>query len=363
MPEGSPRFVENPMRVPTRHEPRLNFARAFHARLPSFEPTPCLRAEPVAHALGVSEVWLKDETGRLGLPSYEILGAGWAIYRAAMTRLGSRPRRWHDLDELTPQFEPLRPLRVVTVTDSHFGLAVARAARLLGFDAVVYLPETAAPERAAAIRDAGAEVVSAGASYDDALARATIETATDDLVVADSSWGGFEEIPDWVTEGYVTVFEELGDRWEDSAVGTPDAVLVPMGTGSLAAAAGEWFRSERFPADLDLVGVEAVGAPCFAESVVAGERRTIPDPAPSVMSSLARGLPSPSAFETVAGAFDGFVAVDDVEAREAVRLLEAVGLEASPSGAAALAGAAVLVGDRFDSPDRLAVIVSEGRVR
>jgi diaminopropionate ammonia-lyase len=73
-------------------QPRVNFTRAFHERLPDYSPTPLLDASELATELGVRRVWIKDESARLGLPSYELLGVAWAIYRVAMARLGRRPR-------------------------------------------------------------------------------------------------------------------------------------------------------------------------------------------------------------------------------------------------------------------------------
>src|SRR5262245_45785210 len=110
-------------------DPRVNLPRAFHERLPDYAPTPLLDSLELAKFAGVGRILVKDETNRLATRSFEILGAAWSIYRSALERLGQRPRRWYGLDDLVPQLDRLRPLRVVTVSDNHFALAVARAAR------------------------------------------------------------------------------------------------------------------------------------------------------------------------------------------------------------------------------------------
>lgn len=331
-------YVANPMRATVPAEPLVNLPRAFHERLPGYAPTPLLDLRDLASAIGIGRLWLKDESARLDSPSFEILGATWALYRSLLERSGRRPARWRTLAELLPSFEALRPLRVVAVSDDGFALAVARAARAFEFDASVFVPASMAPERLVALEREQATVVAVPGGYDEALAAASTAVGPNDLVLSDTSWPGFDDVPRWVTDAYVTLFEEADDELAVRAGEPPDAVFVPLGTGALAAAAARYFRTSRFAADLRLVGIEPATAPCFAESVVTGERRALPAPAPTVMSDLGRGLPSPLAFPLVAGAFDGFVTVTDDEAERAVADLREVGVATTPSGAAALAG-------------------------
>jgi diaminopropionate ammonia-lyase len=60
---------------------------AFHQRLDGYAPTPLRRAPELARTLRVGQVLLKDESSRLGLPAFKILGASWAIYRALEFRV------------------------------------------------------------------------------------------------------------------------------------------------------------------------------------------------------------------------------------------------------------------------------------
>jgi diaminopropionate ammonia-lyase len=331
-------YVENPMRAEIRSEPMVNLTRAFHQRMPRYAPTPLLDLRELAGRVGVGRLWVKDESARLDTPSFEILGAAWALYRSLLERSGRRPARWQTFDELLPSFESLRPLRVIAVSDDDFGLAAAHAARSLAIDATIFVPAAMASDRLAALEREGATVVAVEGGYDEALAAASAAGRDDDLVLADSSWPGFDDVPRWVSDGYVTVFEEAEDELAERSGAAVDAVFVPLGTGALAAAAVRYFRTDRFASDLRLVGVEPSGAACFSESVIAGERRSLPGPAPSIMSGLGRGLPSPLAFPVVAAAFDGFVAIEDDEAAAAADDLRAEGVQTTPSGAAALGG-------------------------
>ena len=75
-----------------------------------------------------------------------------------------------------------------------------------------------------------------GTTWDDAMAAAATETGDEVVLLSESSWEGFDEIPLWVTEGYATVFEEVTDELEARGRPAPDAVVVPLGIGALASA-------------------------------------------------------------------------------------------------------------------------------
>ena len=53
-------------------------ARDFHRSLPGYEPTPLIDLPDLASELGVGRVVVKDESARLGLPAFKVLGASWA---------------------------------------------------------------------------------------------------------------------------------------------------------------------------------------------------------------------------------------------------------------------------------------------
>ncbi|MGI8890353.1 MAG: pyridoxal-phosphate dependent enzyme, partial [Chthoniobacterales bacterium] len=109
----------------------------FHQRLPGYAATPLLDAPQLAQELGIKQLLLKDESSRLGLPAFKILGASWAIYRVLQERNGCSFEPWQTLDELIQRLVPLRPLTLVTATDDNHGRAVAHVAALFGLDAKI----------------------------------------------------------------------------------------------------------------------------------------------------------------------------------------------------------------------------------
>jgi diaminopropionate ammonia-lyase family len=312
---------------------------ALHRRLPGYQVTPLLAAQALARAAGVAQVWVKDESSRLGLPAFKMLGASWAAYRAVAARLGRDPEPWADLDELRRTLEPLRPLTLVAATDGNHGRAVARMAALLGAAAEVYVPAGTAAARIAAIEGEGATVTVVDGDYDAAVAAAAASADERRLVVQDVAARAGEQVPAWVVEGYATIFWEAD---EQLGGGGPDVVVVPVGVGALAAAAVRHYRRRGLRQRPRLIGVEPLGAACVLRSLAAGRVVTVPGPHRSIMAGLNCGTPSLVAWPLLRSGLDAVVAVADGRARQAMRDLAAVGVVAGESGAASLAGLAEL---------------------
>ncbi|MGH2788855.1 MAG: diaminopropionate ammonia-lyase [Actinomycetota bacterium] len=349
MPGGAP-----PTRAPM----------AFHTRLPEYARTPLVDAPGVARWLGVERVWVKDESARIGLPSFKILGASWAVYRALDRLVGGLPE-WSTIADLATALTPYRPLALAAATDGNHGRAVARMAKLLRLDGRIFVPAGTAAARIEAIEGEGASCEVVDGTYDDVVARSAEEAAANCLVISDTSWPGYEDVPRWVIDGYSTIFFEIDDELGERGDPGPDLVMIPLGVGALGAAAARHYRgpgAERAPF---LAGAEPEAAACVLASVEAGEIVTVPGPHTSIMAGLNCGTPSRVAWPFVSAGFDTFVAMSDDRAREAMRVLAGEGIEAGETGAAGLGGArellesggGVLEGASFD---RVLLLCTEG---
>lgn len=325
------RVLANALRGPTPPCPEPSGVAAFHRQLPGYEPTPLVEAPSIAARAGVGRVLVKDESNRMGLPSFKILGASWALHRALLDELGLP--LGVSLDDLASKLRG-SGLVVRTATDGNHGRAVAHMARRLGLAAEIFVPAGTSQARLSAIESEGATCHVVEGTYDDA-----VETAAGagGVVVSDTSWPGYETIPGYVIEGYATILEEI-----DEPV---DAVLVPIGVGALAAAVSRFFRCRGD--DVRLIGVEPVGAHCMLASIEAGEVVEVPGPHRSIMAGLNCGRPSPIAWPWVSSGYDLFTAIDDADAEEGMRALAAEGVVsgetgAAPAGALLALGAALL---------------------
>jgi diaminopropionate ammonia-lyase len=311
-------------------------AAAFHAGLDGYAPTPLRELPALAAELGLAAVALKDESRRLGLPAFKVLGASWAVERA----LRARPRV-HTL---------------VAASAGNHGRAVAHVAAQRGLAARIYMPARSAAARRDAIAAEGAEVVVAG-DYEDAVAAAAADGARDGhLLVADV---GDSATARWVIDGYATLFAEAAEQ------GDHDVIVVPAGVGSLAAAAARHGAA----AGAAVVAVEPITAACLTASLAAGEPTTVPTPGTS-MAGLDCAEVSVAAWPALRAGIAGSVTVSDGEAHAAMRELAAAGLEIGDCGAAPVAGLRALAGEedcralreavRLGAGSRVLLVATEG---
>ena len=333
-PDPSP-WLANPARTPgwtCRAVP--DDVLEFHRGLPDYAPTPLVDLPVLARELGVGRVLAKDESHRLGLPAFKGLGASWAIHRAL---------RGHD---------PARgPVTIVTATDGNHGRAVARFARLFGHRARIFVPDGVHPAAVQAIRDEGAEITVVLSAYDQAVRAAAHDGG---LLLQDTAWAGYEDVPGWIVDGYSTLFHEI-----DAQLGPqrPDMVLVPTGVGSLLQAALTHYRSNAEPAATAVVSVEPVGAACVQASVAAGAPVTVTT-GHTVMAGLNCGTVSSLAWPVIHAGLDAAATVTDDQAAAAAHDLATYGIAAGPCGAAPLAAARNL--DGANPHATLVLLVTEG---
>jgi diaminopropionate ammonia-lyase len=335
------RVLQNPLRDSAYRPPADPGVLAFHRELPGYAVAPLVAAPALAEELGVGRVWLKLELERLGLPSFKPLGASAAAWRLLSTRVEGGPGSFEQLRER------LRGsgLELVAATDGNHGRAVARIARMLGLAATILVPANLAATRIAAIEQEGADVRVVDGSYDDAI-RASVELAAADarrLVLSDHAWPGYEQVPQWVIDGYATIFLELDEQLRDAGAPAPDALFVGIGVGSLATAAARHARAHARPTRL--IGFEPLDADSFRRSAAAGRVVTVPGPHRSTMAGLNAGEPSTVAWPEVSRAFDCFCAIDDAAAEDGMRRLAALGIAAGECSGGTVGAALATLGD------------------
>ena len=295
-------------------------ALAFHRTLPGYTPTPLVPVPAIAAELGVGHVLVKDESTRLGLSAFKVLGASWACRQVLERRPGST---------------------LVTATDGNHGRAVARMAAHFGVDATVFVPEVMLPETAARIAGEGATVVRVDGDYDTAVRRAAdfVDAQPGRALVQDTAWDGYEQVPAWIVEGYQTLLVEVDAQLERP----PDLVAVPVGVGSLAEAVVRHYRRPGHPHPR-VLSVEPDTAACVLASLTA-DRPVRVSTAATVMAGLNCGTVSTSAWPVLRQGCDAAVAVSDDEALRAVDDLGRLGVSSGPSGAATLAGVRAALND------------------
>ena len=328
--------------------------REFYAGLPGKSPTPLRRLPRLAADLRVGELLIKDESARFGLPAFKIAGARYAIGKS-VTRHGKRLRH------------------LACATAGNHGRAVAHAAGDLGLEAHVYVPFGTSPARITALRSAGAHVVITSTGYDE-----TVRLMADDasksgwMIVSDTAWDGYEEIPRWIMAGYTQILDEAASDW---GAMPPDIVIVQAGVGSLAGAVAGWLVATFGQRRPFFLTVEPSGAACLLESLRAGTLTPLSSCAPTEMVGLRCAEVSPLAWRALETVVDAALGIDDAVAAEAIDRLgyPAAGdpaVQAGASGAAGVAGLIALSREpalssvretaRLSPTSRVFAIVTEG---
>ncbi|MFI2363160.1 diaminopropionate ammonia-lyase [Promicromonospora sp. NPDC019610] len=317
----------------------------FHRTLPGYAPTPLRDVPRLAAELKVGRVLVKEESSRLGLPAFKVLGASYAIARALGERFGLATV---SLDAVRDAVRGT-DVRLYAATDGNHGRAVAHVAALIGAAATIYYPPGITQAAKKAIAAEGARTVEHEGDYDDVVARAAADAAADPaaVLVQDTSWPGYTDIPQWIVDGYGTLCVETDEQLAALGVARPDLVVVPVGVGSFAQAVVSHYRAPRADGEAVDGGTLLAVEPDRAAGLVASLRAGRPVTAPvgdTIMTGLCCGTVSALAWPVLRDGLDGAVTVSDDQAAAAVDDLARSGVDAGPCGAATLAAARLVLG-------------------
>jgi diaminopropionate ammonia-lyase len=298
--------------------------RAFHRQLPGYKPTPLVRLERLARAWDFRDVFVKDEAPRFGLNAFKVLGGSYAVARLICQKLG-RPLSEVPYAQLVSDEvrEMVGQITLTTATDGNHGRGVAWAAERLGQKAVIYMPRGSAPARVAAIRSHGADVEVTDLNYDDAV-RLSCRMAEENgwHVVQDTAWAGYEQVPLWIMQGYMTMCAEAVDqlRAEDAC---PTHVFVQAGVGALAGAVvGYLAQVYREPRPKFII-LEPNNAACIFASAAVGDGKphAVKGDLDTIMAGLACGEPNPISWEILRDVPSGYISCADFLAANGMRIL------------------------------------------
>ena len=300
-------------------------ARAFHASFPEYKETPLRSLAHLAKRLGVGGIYVKDESYRFGLNAFKVLGASFAIanYLAKCLQV--------DVGEL--DFSTLRrpeirkklgEITFVTATDGNHGRGVAWAARQLNQKAVVYMPKGSSLTRLENIRAEGATASITDLNYDEAV-RLAADKAEEFgwVVIQDTAWQGYEEIPAWIMQGYGTIAAESLQQLNQQGINKPTHIFLQAGVGSFAGAIDGYFASLFGKEKPKTIIVESDCAACLYASAIANDEqsRMITGDMDTIMAGLACGEPNRIGWEVLRDYSEMFFSCPDEVAAKGMRLL------------------------------------------
>ena len=295
--------------------------RAFHKSFPMYRETPLAQLPETAKEMGLDKIYVKDESYRFGLNAFKVLGGSFAIGNYLARKLNK------SIDEvsfsmlLDPEVKKqLGDLTFVTATDGNHGRGVAWTAHQLGMKSVVYMPKGSAEERLENIRAAGADASITDLNYDDAVRLANRQAEEKGwIVVQDTAWEGYEEIPTWIMQGYGTMgleaFEQLPEK--------PTHIFLQAGVGSMAGAMAG-LLSDIYGEDRPIIViVEPNKADCLFRTAEAndGTLHIVTGNMDTIMAGLACGEPCSIGWNVLKNYADFFISCPEYVAANGMRIL------------------------------------------
>jgi threonine dehydratase len=242
---------------------------------PYLQPTP-LNRYPSLDALIGAEVWVKHEDCQ-PIGAFKIRGG---------------------INFISSLSEEERRRGVITASTGNHGQSVSYAARLFGADAYICVPNGANPDKVAAIRAMGGNIIEQGANFDEAARNAHdlaqqhgyrfIHSANEPLLIA----------------GVATETLEMLEQQPDI-----DTVIVPVGLGS--GAAGACIVAKAISRDVRVIGVQAAASPAVHDSWRSGKIETRANE--TFAEGLATGQASEMTLELLSRHLDDFRLVSEEE--------------------------------------------------
>jgi len=296
----------------------------FHRSFPQYSETPLVNLSHFAAHIGVKGVFIKDESSRFNLNAFKVLGGSYAIARYIAQKLG---KDISALDYKTLISEEtkkkLGDITFYTATDGNHGRGVAWSANKLRQKSVILMPEGSSQTRLENILKEGADASITNLNYDDAvrLANKKAEADPNGVMVQDTAWEGYEEIPAWIMQGYGSMSYEAFSQLKKYGIDRPTHIFVQAGVGSLAGAVIGYFAN-LFPENPPVMTVlEAQAAHCLYLSCLEGKLVDVKRMHKTIMAGLACGEGNTISWEILKNNVQFFVSAPDWVAARGMRIL------------------------------------------
>lgn len=307
---------------------QIKKVRHFHESFPQYKATPLVALDNLSEELGVGGIYVKDESYRFGLNAFKVLGGSFAMAQFIADQTGKDVSELDFATLTSPETKKeLGDFTFFTATDGNHGRGVAWAANQIGQKSVVFMPKGSSQTRLNNILKEGSNASITELNYDDAVRLATAESnkTPNSVVIQDTAWEGYEDIPAWIMQGYGTMALEAVEQLEQAGVKRPTHIFVQAGVGSLAGAV-QGFFANYYPDNVPTTTVvEASIADCLYRSTVNGDGKAVAvgGDLQTIMAGLACGEANTISWEILKSKTSFFISLPDYAAATAMRTLGA----------------------------------------
>jgi diaminopropionate ammonia-lyase len=297
-------------------------ARNFHRTFPQYQETPLQDLKKMAEYLGVGRICVKDESYRFGLNSFKVLGGAFSMAKYLAREMNM------EIGDLTYSVLKSEAFRkklgsavFISATDGNHGRGVAWTARELGQRCIILMPKGTSQSRVDNIRALGAEVTVEDLNYDDCVRKAAsmADQFEHGVIVQDTSWDGYEDIPLWIMQGYAVMADEAAEQYKER----PTHIFVQAGVGAMAGSAVGYFASLYPDHPPKMIVVEPNKADCMFRGARKGDgsKVIVTGDMDSIMAGLACGEPCEIGWDLFKNHATGFLSADDLMTCRGMRML------------------------------------------
>ncbi|MEA1227980.1 diaminopropionate ammonia-lyase [Acinetobacter sp. IRS14] len=295
--------------------------RNLHRKIEGYNPTPLVSLECLAKKLGLKNILVKDESKRFGLNAFKVLGGSYALAKLLAEKLNIDINQF-DLKNIKTLLQ--EPVVFTTATAGNHGIGVAWAAREMGQKAVVFMPKGAASTSVERIKALGADCIVTDVNYDDTV-RLANKTAQENrwLLVQDTAWDGYETIPTWISQGYMTMADEAVEQLNEFKNLVPTHIMLQAGVGAMAGGVLGYLVDALGVQNFKAIVSEPVIADCVYQSAQdkSGQLIAVDGDLNSIMAGLACGEVNPITWPILKDCTFAFAKVEDSIAATGMRIL------------------------------------------
>ena len=317
-------------------------------RWPGYAPTPLHNLTSLAAEVNVERIWYKDESQRFHLKSFKALGGAYAVACLLRRKIESASGESVSIEELLSgkHAEFAAGIVVSCATDGNHGRSVAWGCQIFGCPCIIYIHRDVSEGRKQAMEAFGAAVIRVDGNYDFSVRQADEDAKREGrVIVSDTSYPGYTEIPRDVALGYTKMLAEAVSQMQDAQ---PSHVFIQGGVGGLAASVCAYFWELWGSKRPRFVVVEPEQANCLQQSAQAGKPVVVEGDLETLMAGLSCGEVSMLAWEILKGGADDFMTLSEDAVAPCMRLLA----NSEPSieaGESAICGFAAALAARSDT--------------
>jgi len=290
-----------------------------------YAETPLVSLNHLSKHLNLASIQVKDESKRFGLNAFKVMGGIYAIGKYIADKLG-RNIETISFEELQSEEvkEQIGNITFISATDGNHGRGVAWAARELGQKSIIYMPKGSSESRLEAIRNEGAEAKITNVNYDETIRIcASLADENGYVMVQDTAWEGYEEIPLWIMQGYASIAMEITEELEKLQEKPPTHIFLQAGVGSFAASIAAYFLQYYGVQNIKIIIIEPDLADCYYRSCAnnGGNIEAVTGDMNSIMAGLCCGEPNIRSFKMLKQYAHSFYSCPDSVAALGMRVL------------------------------------------